>query len=79
MKNLIGNINEGYKIIKQGEIAVIAESEEVLPYTNEKMYVAWHYKIDPFSEVSYFWGRYGSLEYVKDCFYKKQSGIYSGD
>jgi len=75
-KELLGKIHAGYKIIQQGDIAVIGELQT--PYGTK--YVCWSYKTHPNNEpVDYYWGRYGSKEYVEDCFYKKEHGIYSGD
>jgi hypothetical protein len=72
--DLLGMTIEGYTIIKQGDIAVIAECQ--IPYGNQ--YVAWHYKNNN-GEVDCFWGRYGSREYAEECFEKKEKGVYSGD
>lgn len=75
MNNLVGTKNAGYTIIKQGKIAVIAKMET--PYGDQ--YVAWHYKTETNGKTDYFWGRYGDLEYVTECYNKKENGIYSGD
>lgn len=67
--SLIGKIHAGYTIITQGETAVIAQAGE--------HFVTWTYK-QINTEVDFFWGRYGSYEYVKECFNKKERGEYSG-
>lgn len=69
--NLIGSENVGYKIIKQGNNAVLAHNE------NQNLYVAWSYNISD-NKPSYFWGRYGTLKSAEIAFNKKEKGEYSG-
>lgn len=71
-KNLVGTVNAGFKITKQGKEAVIGHRE------SDNMYVAWHYDINE-GKANYYWGRYGNKEYAEECYYKKENGIYSGD
>lgn len=74
--NLIGTMNAGYTIIKQGEVAVIAEYKNKDAGTTA--YVAWHYKFND-GNADFFWGRYGSREHTEESFDKKEKGIYSGN
>lgn len=70
--SIVGSTNAGYTIIEQGKNAVIARSNSIPDY-----YVAWNYWCEK-GVASYAWGRYGSYEYAKECFTKKEIGEYSG-
>jgi len=78
-KSLIGNINAGYKVIRQGEVAVLAENEIRINGKLQKQYVAWSYSEKENGITDFYWGRYGELEYATSCFEKKENGLYSGD
>lgn len=73
--NLIGVVNAGYKIIKQGKKSVIGES---LPGGICKTYVAWSYSVN--NDIpEFYWGRYSQSEKnVQIAFNKKEKGVYSG-
>jgi len=72
MLDLKGEVNAGYEIVTQGEQSVVG-------YTRGKdEWVAWNYSIRD-GEVEYYWGRYGTREYVYGCFNKKENGQYSGN
>jgi len=66
--NLVGTINEGYTIIKQGKKAVIAHNSKV-----PNPYVAWSYNIisNP-KKPSYFWGKYGSTKEYAEIFFNNK-------
>ena len=73
MKDLIGTKNEGYTIIRQGNIAVIGYNAE------NKTYVVWNYRVSNSSEVSFHWGRYcNSLRSALEKYHLKEKGKYSG-
>jgi hypothetical protein len=70
--NLVGTINAGYTIIKQGKNAVIAHNDKA-----PDQYVAWSYDITD-NKANYCFGRYGSLKSAEKAFNKKEKGEYSG-
>ena len=76
--NLIGTMNAGYTIVKQGNTAVLAQKEYEFGGIKDIKWVAWHYW-ERGGEVEYGWGRYGSRAYAEECFAKKERGEYSGD
>jgi hypothetical protein len=67
---LVGEINAGYRIILQGDEAVLGHSEN-----KAAPYVAWHYNK---GTRDFCWGRYGTKEYAIQAFMKKEKGEYSG-
>lgn len=74
--NLIGTVNADYKIIEQGNKAVIGKLES----SYGTHYVAWSYTFSIDGTPNYYWGRYSDdFNFVKECFNKKEQGLYSGD
>ena len=74
MNNLVGTNNAGFEILEQGTNAVLAVRE------SDGMFVSWSYHLEPKKgdwEASFYWGRYGTEEYARDCFNKKERGEYS--
>ena len=75
--NLVGEMNAGFKIIKQGDKAVIGHKSH-----NGRVdeYAVWHYNTDVSKgETGYYWGRYTTdLEAAEIAFRKKERGEYSG-
>jgi hypothetical protein len=72
MTNLLGTINAGYQIIKQGKRAVIGKNDNA-PDT----FVTWSYKTDRTSTTDYFWGHYGNQKSAEKAFKKKENEAYS--
>lgn len=72
MIDLLYTTNAGYEIVAQGDEAVVGY------HPGKDEWVAWNYTIRD-GEVEYYFGRYGSREYVYDCFRKKEHGEYSGN
>lgn len=68
--DIIGTIIHGYRIIKQGSVAVIGKSE-----VRTDMFVAWNYRKIDNSNTDVYWGRYGTEDYTNKWFEAKENGL----
>lgn len=81
MSNLVGQVHNGYTIIKQGKIAVLGKSSRVDSFGQTiNQFVTWHYRFDRNNQLDLYWGRYGfNLRDILKRFHRKERGEYSGD